>query len=840
MTIPKEGLGIHMSWGQFGDEGDCMCPLTALYEYGRLSVLFKKAGLEPVNINFGMANFTSKDNIWGLSLKWPKALQKNHKFVFIIQFDILPDLILADDKIIWCRTQNDAPLGRVVMTYVPDADGETTLSFIKDEKYREPGVSSKNIRFGHYTGCYNQGPCEPCQYVRYDAIEKLKVKKVEPLLTEKNFFTDKLLEPDLEPIKPQNYETMDVDIIHETIDAYLPYFPHRLNELTTEQEKHMIDTIPILEANGIDGMMLYHMSKAMLDALAQSKLRRFIVQTCSAGEWWGPFPGNESHETRIAYESGLKICNRLLERISDCKVYIWFPEIDGRQYSLFQKPEIEKQLRHLSLRADLIKHDDTTDNTYWREELFADENRKWKEYLVAKTSDPSRVIAIYQCGRALAITELAQAGCDMTVNKAIFRDCFNIVTSVGRGTQKALNLPHGYDYDPWSWMFRMNHHPDEWTQGLLVYLHAGGSFLFHEGTFFRRDIDNKMKMTESGARFCQAGRYAKKHPSTGKQIAKIAAMRGHEGVPPRDLTPCFSAMLRHDENGPAWLKDMLGDYHLLETFFPKFGGFMGGNFQRLSTGTPYGPLDIIPWNTPEKVLNEYDLIFVMGRNGCTKNQFENFCNYVKQGGKLLLALGQLKTAEIEPRGFIDADIAKLTGLKISAEGSIAENINAEIITRFADNSFLAKHKLGKGELYIITTKCLTTMGYETPQKLLAELAEPSRFIVAEPLSDWLEVMANRKKSTVSLCLFNHGQIGFPSGNGPKSGIWQGMLTVDLNKLELGKNTIIKIVNNGCELKDIPFEIRENKLSFEGKIDKFSEWVIGPSDSLESDWYGPAE
>ena len=61
-------------------------------------------------------------------------------------------------------------------------------------------------------------------------------------------------------------------------------------------------------------MHLYHLTDELLEALVASRLRSFIVPTCSAGEWWGPC-GGESHITRPAYERGLALCNRLLDRM---------------------------------------------------------------------------------------------------------------------------------------------------------------------------------------------------------------------------------------------------------------------------------------------------------------------------------------------------------------------------------------------------------------------------------------------------------------------------------------------------------------------------------------------
>jgi len=97
-------------------------------------------------------------------------------------------------------------------------------------------------------------------------------------------------------------------------------------------------------------------------------------------------------------------------------------------------------------------------------------------------------------------------------------------------------------------------------------------------------------------------------------------------------------------------------------------------------------------------------------------------------------------------------------------------------------------------------------------------------------------MANRKGRSVSLCLFNHGQIGFPSGNGPKTPPWTGTIRIDLKRLDLPEDVLIKMVENGCRLNDLASNVTDGKLAFETTVDRFAEFVIGPVTGMADDFF----
>ncbi len=805
------------NWGALTDYGPISNP-SVLYEYGRISLLHQGSGVTAPPIEWGSTTFTGTDDIWGVSFEWPKDLIAGHEFIFLFKFELLPDLILADKNILWSRSRDAAPNGRVVLHYVPSSDGKVKLGFLKDRRFRDPAWTEKGIRSSGGTGCLHGGVSKEQKYPVYREIETLKETKVPPVLTERNHFKAPLLEPELSPIPKADYPTMAVDIFHETLEAYLPAYPYRVNEATPGQLKELIDRIPVLDANGFSGCCLSHLSDELLETLATSKLRHFIVETCSAGEWWLCRDGVYINRSRL--DLGLENCNRLLARMPDCRVYIWFAELEDREHRFFESPDFKKSMDQVQDETGLPQYGNLTDNEFWREEILAKANREWKTQLMKKVIDPARVKAVYQAGSPLAIMRFKEAGSDLTVNKAIFRGAFNITVAAGRGNAKVHGQPLGLDYDPWTWEVRMTHHPDEWRQGLLVYLHAGCNFLFHEGTLFRRDTDGKIKATETGRRVCDVVRYARRHPAVGKQIVRMAAMKGC-GECSEMFVPKFMPQLPCGGDPPDWIPLRFRDFNLLDVFFPKFGNVMRGDLQRFMTGTLYGSLDIVPWDAKFEDLQDYDFVFLIGSNGCDDQQLKTFIRYVEYGGKLLLAAGQLRRKDVEPRLEIEHDFAA----------------NADILHTFTDGSKILRQKRGKGEVILITTNTLTTLGEEEPRKILRGWGEKSAFVHFDPGSDWIEVMANRKGQTVSLCLFNHGRIGFPSGNAEVTLPWQGTVTVDLEKLGLSGDMVLKKVEDGCNLIKHAAQVKNGKLFFDAAIDYFSEYVFGFASRLERDWLG---
>lgn len=117
-----------------------------------------------------------------------------------------------------------------------------------------------------------------------------------------------------------------------------------------------------------------------------------------------------------------------------------------------------------------------------------------------------------------------------------------------------------------------------------------------------------------------------------------------------------------------------------EVFWPRGKGIFGSKDQnRIFSGTPYGQVDIVSFAydnvTAEHLLKTYRTIAFVGWNTCSEKQYKILCDYVKGGGRLLIAIPQLsKDVTRNYQGYtLDdlvnrGDFTELCGLKVTGRG----------------------------------------------------------------------------------------------------------------------------------------------------------------------------
>ena len=159
-------------------------------------------------------------------------------------------------------------------------------------------------------------------------------------------------------------------------------------------------------------------------------------------------------------------------------------------------------------------------------------------------------------------------------------------------------------------------------------------------------------------------RFVKTHNRKGRQVRNIAMMVGRY-----DGMDCFSTGRVYGQKRDYWEYSTPEEsWDLLKVFYPqakigaiyhfvKKGGHFnlrekdkkfleawpdlyGGkalNYQSLGyySETPYGLIDII--DSKAGNLSDYDFIFLTGWNSCDEEQLIRFCNYLENGGTLMLA-----------------------------------------------------------------------------------------------------------------------------------------------------------------------------------------------------------
>lgn len=161
-------------------------------------------------------------------------------------------------------------------------------------------------------------------------------------------------------------------------------------------------------------------------------------------------------------------------------------------------------------------------------------------------------------------------------------------------------------------------------------------------------------------------KFVKSHTRRGKQVRKIAMMVGkYDGM------DCFSTGRVYGQYGEFWAYNAPEDsWDLLKTFYPqakvgqiylfvKKGGEKGlsqedKDFLKVApedyivsdeqslgfySATPYGVIDLIAYDA--KNLSDYEFIFLTGWNTCSKEQLEELCKFMDNGGKVMLCKAHL-------------------------------------------------------------------------------------------------------------------------------------------------------------------------------------------------------
>ncbi len=117
-----------------------------------------------------------------------------------------------------------------------------------------------------------------------------------------------------------------------------------------------------------------------------------------------------------------------------------------------------------------------------------------------------------------------------------------------------------------------------------------------------------------------------------------------------------------------------------EVFWPRGQGIYGTkDLNRIFSGTPWGQVDIVSFAydnvTAEHLLKNYKTIAFVGWNTCSEKQYRILCDYVKGGGRLLIAIPQLsKDVTRNYQGYTKDDLVnkgdftELCGIKVVDRG----------------------------------------------------------------------------------------------------------------------------------------------------------------------------
>ncbi|MBO5667542.1 MAG: hypothetical protein J6S43_00275 [Lentisphaeria bacterium] len=90
----------------------------------------------------------------------------------------------------------------------------------------------------------------------------------------------------------------------------------------------------------------------------------------------------------------------------------------------------------------------------------------------------------------------------------------------------------------------------------------------------------------------------------------------------------------------------------------------------LSGNPPLGQADIIPWDTPDEVLQNYKLVILLGRNVMSHELYCKLLKFVRNGGQLLLTAAHMNTRDVPDGEYLpynNGDWRELCGVTLDTE-----------------------------------------------------------------------------------------------------------------------------------------------------------------------------
>jgi len=789
-------------------------------------------------------------------------LEQGFIYKFVIGMDEKPDLVLINKKVVWKQEDGKFTDKYVEFYYVPEAAKEEIDICIL--KKLNSGNTDNRLVFSRVP--YFKRPKMRCFRARYDKTEipaygefvfpaetvfaKIDKEVANSRLEKYNSLPVDYSFPELRKVPYATSEMKFIFNANETNKRRLTYF-------LSYARKSGFDIFDLQHAalkKGGAGKLIEKLKKAGLDIMFYPSIRKEGDKYIS--NHWVRFMGQGKP---VAAERGtIDLIKECLSINPDFKLYLMYPEFSsifghwagGVVNSPMQsRPGLKKIISGGGTKAYEAICD------YWLKVT----NR-------IKKSVPEgtvKVIALYSGSIHGAL--LARVGADVLMNKHIHRRSQNIVVANTRGTANAYDLEYGFDNDCWNRCYVCDYSPDEVRQNLNVYYFSGGQYLYSE---MLTAAYEKNALTAVGRELVEFVRYCKTHPVLGRQKVKIAVMRGLPDEWNRFAAPSASWEAAKDGNEVTYHK-YFEDYNLLNLVFPNFGLFYRTFTDRLCTGTPYGPVDFVPWDISPEKLKDYEVVIFLGKSNCmTDSIYGNLKKYVEKGGTLFAALGHFKdkNGKLIKKDFSDfLGVTALgdftmkadpvwdrgdTGAWLLPEDKVKYPVikpavnSAETVYRFKNSDpQVVKNVIGKGRVFLFAGDYLTEYGNFTPARMIQPALGEVKWLDFSPVSDWLEYIVQKKGECYILPVFNHGNVGFPSGNGRKTGPWQGKISLDLDKFAFppGKLAVYESVYVPDE--KIPFKLisvkasRENgRLVFTAKIDKFSEFIVGPEGKIQNTYF----
>ncbi len=823
---------------------------------------------------------------FGFEYHWEHQLEKGYAYQFNMQMPQTgedPDFITVNDKIVWTNNNDGlveyAGKKTITFEYVPEKNEYVRIRFICETGIQR-GESTACARrllpppYGNWSEqpmtCYRTATLSVPDYVKYDFhknTEFIACDAEETALMLRPEIDAPIDGDEIEDIPDVDYKVSDIAIMDEAnviwdgvgevvgrlgVDC-LVYAPQdkRENVKFDDWAKKAIEA-------GVDHAVIYTVMP-----------RSYTVESADEGEYIFTQVVNmmsSEEELDIGLTATSECVNRWLELVPDGKVTVVFCELESH-FGAWTSNDFAKT--NLASFPGFEGVAEGGVNAYRLASQFLE---KVHTDLKAKLTKPDQVEFLSNSSRAcFDLNNLAVESCDIIVGKGTSRCNHNIVTAIARGTAETKGIRFGQVWDTFDRDYHYGITNDAIVSGFLSMFHNGVDLILSEvGT-----MNNTEKSLNNQALGWYDGvRYVRTHPQVGETQVKIGILRG-EGdewvklaaksaaweqninFSSREMLDAFSkstvlskwqkaAAVYRTGKQVAVADTYLGDFALLDVVFTNWGNGAQTDMQRQLTGTPYGPANFLRDSISLEQMKKYDTLIYCGRGQTiTEEAIKNLEEYVKQGGNLIMAVGQLKDEECKlvTDSFMGVSLTKQKTVE-SVPYYYLESEDAEIIERHKNGDPQALMvTYGEGRCALFSGEYLSSYDTEVVRETIAGILDENKNVYFSKKADYIEYTPNIKGESLVLPFINQGRGLFPSGNGKDHGVWTGNVAVDLTDFGLKADEVeVYRVNqkaDGSEaltMTEIDFEIEDNSVVFAIEVALIDEIVIGPKGQAESDFF----
>ena len=272
----------------------------------------------------------------------------------------------------------------------------------------------------------------------------------------------------------------------------------------------------------------------------------------------------------------------------------------------------------------------------------------------------------------------------------------------------------------------------------LCYMN-GASYIYPENAVFKT---NAMSREDWESEYCVRNRkymreffdYTKRNPRHGKKETELAVIYGNNEFfmwYPDALLADGLSMSDPDYRG--WTAKVWGKWNetghqkcwrAIEAWLPAADNQNTRKNlinQELFSGTPYGSVDILPY---EKDYSDYKSIALLGWNTYEDGFAEKILDYVENGGVAYVSYCHFNRTDRNDREFVYADdeLKKFLGIEVNGLKATELGVVANVVK---GQQFVLKKEIGKGVLYFGTFAdyTATKQREDISKAVLREMAE---------------------------------------------------------------------------------------------------------------------